>query len=187
MLFRSVSHSSASTTQAAAADVTLVGVSADSRLVYFTAADATKFGNDGTAFSDTAISATDIFAYDIASRSITLVSGANGASYGQAATFQAATDGGAALFSLGNVAGIGSLAGVLSDANGTGTDLLAARFNLLDLPNADDSSETGTTTDNITSKRSFALNSVAIPGRSVQLLDGSTVVATQVAPASRAA
>jgi hypothetical protein len=179
-----ISNSPASTTQAAAANVTLVGVSADSRLVYFTAADASRFGNDGIAFSDAASSATDIFAYEIATRTIGLVSGANGTSYGQTATFQGATDGGAVLFSLGDVAGLTSTAGLLSDANGTGTDLLASRFNLLDLATADDTSETGTATDNITSKRSFVLNSVALPGRSVQLLDNGVVVATQTTPAS---
>ena len=181
---RFLSHSSASTTQAAAANVTLVGVSGDSRLIYLIAADATQFGNGGTAFADAATASTDLFAYDISTRAISLVSGETGASYGQAATFQAAAEGGAALISLGNLSGISAVAGSLTDPNGAGIDLLATRFNLLDLNTNDDSAETGTATDNITTRTNFTLNSMAMPGRSVQLLDNGSVVATQTAPAS---
>jgi hypothetical protein len=86
--------------------------------------------------------------------------------------------------SLGDLTGINALVGSLTDTNGSGTDLLASRLNLLDLKTSDDTTETGTATDNVTTKNSFVLNSVAVPGRSVQLLDNGSVVATQTAPAS---
>ena len=181
---RLLSHAATSTTIAAGASVNLVGVSPDSRLAYFMASDATKFGNGGTAFTDSASSASDIFAVDLSSRAIALVSGTGDASFGQAATFQGFGDDGSVLLSQGLVAGIASRDGTLTDPNGAGTDLLATRFNLLDLNTSDDSTETGTATDNITTRTNFTLNSIALPGRSVQLLDNGSVVSTQTTPAS---
>ncbi|WP_240868858.1 Calx-beta domain-containing protein, partial [Cylindrospermopsis raciborskii] len=160
--------------------VTLLGVSADSRLAFFSSADATSFGNDGVAFTDSATSSTDIFAVDLSTRRIDLVSGQNGASLGQVATFQGISDGGSVLFSLGNVGGINTVAGTLTDSNGNGTDILARRFNLIDLVSADD---TDSPRDNITSSRNFTLESWATPGLTVQLKDGDSLVTSQTAQA----
>jgi mRNA-degrading endonuclease HigB of HigAB toxin-antitoxin module len=179
-----LNRSPAGPTVAAAADVALVGVSPDSRLAFFTAADATKFGNGGVAFADSGPTATDVFAFDLTTRSIVLVSGANGVSFGQSATFLGVSEGGTVLVSLGNVAGLGSIAGTLTDPNTSGTDVLALRLNLLDLINADDSTEIGTATDNYTKKDSFTLTSLGMPGRSLQLLDNGVLVATQTSGAS---
>ena len=182
---RVLSHTSAGVDQIGPS-VRLLGVSADSRLAFFSAADATSFGNNGTAFTDSATSATDILAVDLNSRRIELVSGANGASFGQAATFQGIGQGGSVLFSLGNVAGINTVGGTLTDTNGNGTDILSRRFNLIDLVSADDTLNadgTGSRTDNITTSRNFTLESWATPGMAVQLLDGNTVVSSQNAQA----
>jgi Bacterial Ig-like domain len=180
---RLLSHTAASLTEAAPG-VTLLGVSEDSRLAFFSAADATVFGNDGVAFSDAASAATDLFAVDLNSRSIELISGQNQASFGQAAAFLGLAEAGSVLYSLGNGTGISTVAGRISDPNGNGTDVLSARFNLIDLDTADDTLNadgSGTTRDNITAKRSFVLHSWATPGMAVQLRDGDSVVASQTA------
>ncbi|MEY4178424.1 MAG: hypothetical protein RLY70_1998 [Planctomycetota bacterium] len=181
---RLLNHAPASPTVAAAGNVTLVGVSLDSRLAFFLAADASKFGNRGSAFEDSAPSVNDVFAVDLATRAIALVSGSRGVSFGQTATFLGVGEGGTALVSLGNVAGLGSVAGTLTDPNANGTDLLSIRLNLLDLVNADDSADTGTANDNFTKKSDFTLTSLGVPGRSLQLLDNGVLVATQTPDAS---
>ena len=180
---RILSHTAVSTTQAAPT-ASLLGVSEDSRLAFFSAADATGFGNGGVAFSDAARTAPDLFAVDLTSRSIELISGQDRASFGQAASFLGLGEGGSVLYSLGNGAGISTVAGSISDPNGSGSDLLAARFNLIDLDTADDTLNadgSGTTRDNITAKRSFVLHSWATPGMAVQLRDGDSVIASQTA------
>ncbi|MFM6340753.1 MAG: Calx-beta domain-containing protein [Dolichospermum sp.] len=182
---RVLSHTSAGVDQIGPS-VRLLGVSADSRLAFFSTDNATSFGNDGAAFTDSATSATDILAVDLNSRRIELVTGANGASFGQAATFRGIGEGGSVLFSLGNVADINTVAGALTDTNGNGTDILSRRFNLIDLVSADDTLNadgTGSRSDNITTSRNFTLESYATPGMPVQLLDGNTVVASQNAVA----
>ncbi len=180
---RVLSHTAASINQIGLS-VTLRGVTGDSRTAIFTSTNATSFGNDGVAFTDTAVSAADIFAVDLASRRIRLLSGADGASFGQAATFQGVTQGSAVIFGVTAVDGMPSLAGTLTDSNGPGTELVTSRLRLLDLADADDTVGNGTNTDNITSKRSFSLTSWAPPGRTVQLLDNGTSVGTQTAPAN---
>jgi len=169
-----------------APSVTLLGVSADSRLAFFSAGDASPFGNDGVAFTDSNTSATDIIAVDLTSRRLELVSGASDASFGQAATYRGLGEGGTVLFSLANVNGISTEAGLLTDSNGTGTDILSRRFNLIDLVSADDSLNadgSGSRSDNITNRNSYTLEAWAKPGMAVQLLDGDTVVASKTAAA----
>ena len=180
---RILSHTAASNQQIAPS-VTLLGVSEDSRLAFFSANNASSFGNDGLAFSDSAPTASDLFAVNLANRQIELISGQNLASFGQTATHLGNGEGGSVLYSLGNVSGIQTPAGLLSDGNGSGTDVMAARFNLIDLINSDDtlnSDGSGSRTDNITRKTSFTLKSWATPGLAVQLKDGATVVASQTA------
>ena len=180
---RILSHTAASKQQIAPS-VTLLGVSEDSRLAFFSANNASSFGNDGLAFSDSAATAGDLFAVNLANRQIELISGQNLASFGQSATYLGNGEGGSVLYSLGNVSGIQTPTGLLSDGNGTGTDVMAARFNLIDLVNKDDtlnSDGSGSRTDNITRKTFFTLKSWATPGLAVQLKDGANVVASQTA------
>ena len=182
---RVLSHTSASVDQIGLS-VKLLGVSADSRLAFFSSSNATSFGNDGVAFTDSDTTATDLFAVNLNTRQIELLSGTNGASFGQAATFQGMGEGGSVLFSLGNVADINTVAGTLTDTNGNGADILARRFNLIDLVSADDTLNadgSGTRSDNITTRSSFTLESWATLGMTVQLKDGDTVIATQTAAA----
>ena len=176
---RLVSHSPVSVTQAAAASVTLVGVSGDGRVAYLTAADARAFGNDGVAFADPGPTVTDVIAVDLATRGMSVVSGDAAGSFGRAVSFRGGADGGTVVMTMGDVSGIVSVGGALSDPNGAILDVIAARHSLLDLPTADDTSATGTATDNVTAKNGFALTSVGIPGREVQLLANGVVVATQ--------
>ncbi|MFN6106844.1 MAG: Calx-beta domain-containing protein, partial [Planctomycetaceae bacterium] len=180
---RLLSHAPAGVT-VAGPSVTLLGVSRDNRLAYFSAPDASGFGNSGTAFVDSASSATDLFAVDLQTRRLELISGEAGMSYGQAATWQGLTDGGSVIFSVGNVAGITTAAGTLTDANGAGTDLLVKRFNLLYLATNDDTQTNGNRTDNLTARQAFVLNSLTTPGVGVQLLDNGTMVAEQTPGAS---
>ena len=180
---RLLSHAPAGVT-VAGPSITLMGVSRDNRLAYFSAPDASRFGNSGTAFVDSATAATDLFAVDLQTRRLELISGQSGVSYGQVATWQGLTDGGGVVFSVGNVAGITTAAGALTDANGAGTDLLVKRFNLLDLATNDDTQTNGNRTDNITARQNFVLNSLTTPGVAVQLLDNGTMVAEQTPGAS---
>jgi hypothetical protein len=184
---RILSHTAASKQQIAPS-VTLLGVSEDSRLAFFSANNASSFGNDGLAFIDSAATAGDLFAVNLANRQIELISGQNLASFGQSATYLGNGEGGSVLYSLGNVSGIQTPAGLLSDGNGTGTDVMAARFNLIDLVNKDDtlnSDGSGSRTDNITRKTFFTLKSWATrayPDLWLIILGGSFVLVVMFMP-----
>jgi len=78
----------------------LVGVSPDGQLAYFTANDARWFGNDGKAFTDAYPSVKDLFAVDLATRDIDLISGQAGVSDGQPVTFKGLTESGQVVYTL---------------------------------------------------------------------------------------
>ncbi|MFM8476978.1 MAG: hypothetical protein ACKOEO_14465, partial [Planctomycetaceae bacterium] len=178
-----LSHSAAGNDQISSA-VKLLGVSKDSRTAFFSSANATAFGNGGVAFTDPSTSSTDVFAVNLATRDIELLSGANGASYGQAASLVGIADGGEAIISMASVAGIPVLAGNVTDNNGSGLDLISRRFSLIDLNSSDDTAAGGSDIDNITTKTSFGLNSLVTPGQRVQLLQDGLMIQEKVADAS---
>ncbi len=175
-----LSHGAASSTQVASA--TLIGVSFDSRRAFFSAPNANFFGNAGRAFSDPDTAATDLFAVDLNTRLVDLLSGQNLQSLGSAASWVGTSHSGDVLFSVNNVAGVITNLGTLADGNGTGSDLLVRRYNLLDL-NTDADSASGSSLDNTTNQTGYRVTAFAPPGMNVKLLDQGVVVAEQVANA----
>lgn len=83
-----LSHSATSSTYVAGS-ATFRGISGDSKTVYFTASDASQFGNNGSAFIDSAPAADDLFAVDVATGVIELVSGVNGVSLARPSVLKA--------------------------------------------------------------------------------------------------
>ena len=125
MLFRS--HSAAAgNLQSQAGDVRNVSLSADGRYVLYTAADATKYGNAGTAFSDSATTVNDLFAADLQTGQIRLLSRSGSSqttSAGVAPTPLGTTTNGWAVFSAADA----SAFGFTDSAPGT-TDLIAVNL-----------------------------------------------------------
>lgn len=148
--------------------------------MYFTAADATKFGNSGTAFTDSNTTADDVFAVNVTTGVIELVSGINGASLGTAGSFAGTTALGDLLYTSGNVNNLTALSGVMSDSSTSNSDLVASRFALLDLATVSDSKggEDGSNTDNVTTKRDLILRARVAANQVVQLLDNGAPIAT---------
>ena len=98
---RLLSHSASSMSSLAdGANAQLVGVSPDGQLAYFTANDARWFGNDGEAFTDAYPSVRDLFAVDLTTRDIDLISGQAGVSGGQPVTFRGIRDDGQVVYTL---------------------------------------------------------------------------------------
>ena len=174
---------SSGTSQAAA--TAYRGISGDGRRVFFTTADASKFGNAGATFSDGAPSADDLLSVTINASEFELISGLNGSSFGSAVTMDGLSDSGRLLYRSNNVVGMPSGPGLLSDANASGADLLATSTSLLDLDTAGDTSggAAGTTTDNITSATNFTLRARVLPNQAVQLLDDGSPVSGGAATA----
>jgi hypothetical protein len=170
------SSPASATTQAAA--TAYRGISGDGRRVFFTTADASKFGNAGASFSDGAASADDLLSVNINGSEFELISGLNGSSFGSAVTVDGLSDSGRLLYRSNNVIGMPSGPGLLSDANASGADLLATSTCLLDLDTAGDTSggAAGTSTDNITTATNFTLRARVLPNQAVQLLDDGSLV-----------
>ena len=84
-----VNHTAASLT-ASAASGSYVGASGDGQYILFKGSDATKFGNGGIAFTDSATGTDDLFAYRLSDGNIRLLTHASGnsaASSGAAVTY----------------------------------------------------------------------------------------------------
>ncbi|MEB3200734.1 MAG: Calx-beta domain-containing protein [Synechococcaceae cyanobacterium] len=161
------------------------GISPDGQTVLFTAADASRFGNAGVAFSDGAPAADDLFSVSVGSGEIELISGFNGVSQGSAIAFDGLSESGRVLFRSANVNGLASGGGVISDAAPSGSDLIASSLVLLDLDSAGDSSggAAGSGSDNITLERSYTIRSRVLPNQTVQLLDNGAPVSDGLATA----
>lgn len=178
-----LSHSATSSTYVAGS-ATFRGISGDSKTVYFTASDASQFGNNGSAFIDSAPAADDLFAVDVATGVIELVSGVNGVSLGTAISFEGIGADGQVRYTSANANNLpGSPSGVINDQYPNIPDLIASSFALLDLSTASDSTGNGdgTNRDNITSARTLTLTARVLPNQQVSLLDsGSFVSGTQL-------
>jgi hypothetical protein len=172
-----LTHSPSSATSQAAATA-YRGISGDGRRVFFTTADASKFGNAGANFSDGAPSADDLLSVNINGSEFELISGLDGSSFGSLVSVDGLSDSGRLLYRSNNVAGMPSGPGLLSDANTSGADLIATSTSLLDLDTAGDSSggAAGTSTDNITTATNFTLRARVLPNQAVQLLDDGSLV-----------
>ena len=184
---RLLSHSADASNKVQGAGATYQGMSTDGKWVLFTSNDASKFGNAGKAFADGSTGAADLFAVHVPTGEIRLLSGVDGTSTGGAAAFVGfGGDGNTALFTETNVAGLKTAAGVLTDGNALGADLVAVRLNLLDLSTASDStgSGAGTAYDNITASHVLDLAAWLQPNQSAQLFDGYMLVGTATADAS---
>lgn len=123
-----LSHSAAAGhTQSLAADVRDVTLSKDGRFVLFTAADASKLGNDGIAFTDASPAVRDWFAADLQSGRITLLSHAASSltqSAGAALTFVGTSDlGSFVVFSVLNAAPFG-----FADGDAAIADLISVQM-----------------------------------------------------------
>lgn len=161
------------------------GISPDGQTAFFTAADASRFGNDGIAFSDAAPTSDDLFAVSVSTGRIELVSGLNGASLGTAVTFDGISESGQVLYRNANVQGLLSGAGLISDAAPSSVDLVASSFALLDLEGTGDTAGAadGTSSDNVSSARTFTLSARLLPNQAVVLLDNGAAVSGGAATA----
>ncbi|MFN6338928.1 MAG: Calx-beta domain-containing protein [Cyanobacteriota bacterium] len=180
-----LSHSPASGSKTQGAASVYRGISPDGQSVFFTAADARRFGNDGIAFGDAAITADDLFAVSVSSGVIELVSGLQGTSLGTAVTFDGISESGQVFYRNANVQGLPAGAGLIGDAAPASVDLVATRFALLDLEVSGDMAggADGTSTDNVTSARSFTLSARLLPDQAVVLVDNGIAVSGGAATA----
>jgi len=195
------------------AGATFVGISGDSRYVFFTAADASTLGNNGANFTDAQTAVNDLFAYDLQSGELrlidasALVMGATGAAAGSAvasASAYIASNGNFVDFTTANLGNLGTGASgagtAFTDAITTGADIVSVRMNLLSLAAADDTAPTygaaqavnaasinggAALHDNVTSKTSFTLKAAVNASEQVTLLDnGSSTGLTVTADAN---
>ena len=174
---------------------TYVGASQNGQYIFFTAADATKFGNAGVAFTDFYPAATDLFAYDTTTSEIRLMDpsattlNATGASSN--VTFGGVSaDSSSVYFTTANLGTMGTYPG---NANGTPftmsgsttvNQVVSMRLNLLSL---DATSDTGASNfDNVTSAHNLTIHGMVQASQSVNLFDEWThsVVATGTANAN---
>lgn len=162
------------------------GISSDGQIIFFTANDATKFGNNGSAFTDSATTATDLFAVNVKTGLIDLISGDNGISLGTSITFEGISESGQVFYRAANVNNLKSGIGIISDQNTSGSDLIASRMSLLDLDTAGDSAggSDGTSTDNITTARTYTIRGRVLPNQQVRLLDNGTQIPSGEATAN---
>jgi methionine-rich copper-binding protein CopC len=182
---RLLSHSATSENiQSAAA--TYLGASPDGKIVYFSAVDATKFGNAGRAFTDSSVTSKDIFAVNAATGQIQIVTGINGASLGKDATFVGISESGSVIYRTANVNGLPSPTGNISDSAQTSEDLVASRTAILDLINSGDSpgyvNRTASTV--VTDIHSYVLRAVVKANQKVDLLDNGELVTQTTADAN---
>ena len=173
-----LSHSSSSSTNVSASS-TYRGISGDGKTIFFTAMDASQFGNNGVAFTDSAPAADDLFAVDIATGKIELISGINGASLGTGVSFEGIGADGQVRFTSANTNNLpANPSGVISDQYPSASDLISSSFALLDLSTASDSagSGDGSNRDNITSARTLVLTARVLPNQQVTLMDNGSFV-----------
>jgi hypothetical protein len=116
---------------------------------------------------------------------IELVSGLQGTSLGTAVTFDGISESGQVFYRNANVQGLPAGDGLIGDAAPGSVDLVASRFALLDLEASGDTAggADGTSSDNITSARSFTLRSRLLPNQTVELLDNGVAVSSGTATA----
>jgi hypothetical protein len=182
-----ITHSSVSNTDSVATTASSYrAITADSKAVVFSNVDATKFGNNGVAFTDSATGDADFFLWDAATGNIRLLTHSATdmyASAGVAFTYGGiSADGNTLVLSTPNVSSTpGSTGSAMSDASNTTADLVAIRLSLLDLVTAYD---TGSDVyDNRTTATNYDLNGYVKANQSVILKDNGTNAATATANA----
>lgn len=184
---RLLSHSADATNKVQGAGASFQAMSLDGKWALFTANDATKFGNADTAFTDSNTTGADLFATDVKTGEIRLLSGVNGVSDGGANSFVGlSADGNIAYFTTGNVNGFEGLSGTLVDNNTSGNDLVGIRLNLLDLATGSDTGggAAGTTYDNLTTATHLTINAQLGANQSALLYDGQTQIGSATANGS---
>ena len=122
-----ITHSATAGNTNATGGGTYAGVSSDGQYVLFTANDATKYGNGGTAFTDTATGSADLFAYRFSDGNIQLLSHASGnssASAGGSVSYAGmSADGQYVILSTNDASKFG-----FTDGNTSGSDLIAVKL-----------------------------------------------------------
>ena len=190
-LIQLVTHDSTPGNLSSSANASYLGMSPDGKYVFFNADDASKYGNNGTAFIDNNAFNSNLFAYDVQTGEIRLLdasaTNANTVGSGGPATFGGVSpDGNYVLFNVGTLSTLGngpSGSGTAYADAGVANDLVSVRLNLLDL---NSNSDTGlSNVDNITSARDLLLHGLVAPNQFVQLFDewSEKVVATGTANA----
>ena len=179
---RLLTHAANASNKVQGAGVSYAGMTADGKWALFSANDARQFGNNGTAFTDSNTAASDVFAVQVASGEIRLLSGTNGVSMGSAAQYVGlSADGNTAYFRAADVSALKNAAGTaLVDADTAGMDLVGVRLNVLDLANA---SDTGNAYDNRTSAHDLTITAMLAPNSSAILRDGNTLLGSATANA----
>jgi hypothetical protein len=183
-----ITHSSAAGNNASAAmsDSQFRGITADNKAGVFSNVDATKFGNNGVAFTDSATGDADFFLWDAATGNIRLLTHSATDMYASAGVAYSysgiSADGNTLVLSTLDVSTTaGSTGSAMSDASNTTTDLVAIRLSLLDLVTAYD---TGSDVyDNRTTATNYDLNGYVKANQSVILKDNGTNAATATANA----
>jgi hypothetical protein len=181
---RLLSHSADTSGKVYAGAANFSTMTPDGKWALFTANDASKFGNSGTAFTDSSASSADFFAVDVKSGEIRLLSGQDGVSNGSANTYAGLSDdGNIAYFTAANVNGLNGLSGTLVDNNTSGGDLVGVRLNLLDLATVSDTvtGSAGSAYDNITTSSSLTITAQLASGQSAELYDGLNLAGTATA------
>jgi hypothetical protein len=186
-------HSSvAGNLDSAGGAATYAGMSTDGHYVFFTANDASKYGNNGVAFIDNNTSNANLFAYDVQTGEIRLLdtsaTTANAVGSGSAVSFAGSSqDANYALFNMGTLSTLGNgpagSGAAYTETSGNWNDVVSVRLNLLDLDTACD---TGTSSvDNVTSQTNLLLHGLVAPNQTVSLYDewSEKVVATATANA----
>ena len=171
---RLLSHSSISNNDQTA-HAAFNGVSSDGKWALFSSADASKFGNNGIAFADNNPSGLDLFASNIKTGEIRLLSGSNGTSTGGISSYVGLSeDGNTAYFTQTNVNGMKTASNSsLVDSATSSPDLVGVRLNLLDLYTSSDTAggSAGTSFDNITASKSLNLSALIGAGNQGDLME----------------
>lgn len=110
-------------------DATWSGMTSDSQYVIFTSTDATKFGNNGQAFTDAATLSQDLFAYEISSGILSLLSHSAAStthSTGPAGFSGISPDGKHVVFNSNNATNFGNNGIAFTDGNTSRPDLFVA-------------------------------------------------------------
>lgn len=181
---RMLSHSPDPSNMVQGANVNYVGMSQDGKWALFSTPDASKFGNNGKAFIDDFTTVDDLIAARVSTGELRLLTGIDGVSQGGGFSFKGFSDDSNTVYlGLGQAGGYKTtqgtlqLPGFITDASGTGDDLVSVRLNLLDL-NGNINNVISTTQLNSLQNELFAF---LTPGQTAQLFDGDSLIATATA------
>ena len=118
-------------------DVTLLGVSNDSRFAFVQVKDATNLGNDGVAFIDASPNEADIVAIDLKTQEITLLTGEDKTSFGFDFSIIGSSEAGNIFLGTSdNLTNVKTITGTITDQN-NGVDVLTVGGSILTLTDQD--------------------------------------------------